>query len=327
MTDLNPGDDPTIAFETSAEDAVTADFAEQVSAVIQTLLSAFFALEAISPGAIGDELERFRATAMRMLLEMKPSMAGNLAQAIEQGRGLGVQVALDGLGAGQARSAALALPVPELEDRTLNVVAEQIDDRAMRRLHEAASMARTMPPSLDGIAAVAGQANMAVTAARSDVRWSTNRAINLGGAGVAKALDWRVLWVAERNACLQCLAYSGLVVKPGQLFPGGLSFGKKTNAPPTAYPPRHPNCRCRVEPYDGPDAAREGFSGNSPADALRREARRSVLRGFSGYASEPARLRAAEQLLKQGAELPKTVIERARRDVRRGKFNARRTKG
>jgi hypothetical protein len=56
---------------------------------------------------------------------------------------------------------------------------------------------------------------------------------------------------------------------------------------------------------------------------LKREAQRSVARGFSGYDSKPARLRAADRLLRHPTLLPKTVVERARRDVKRGAFSNR----
>jgi hypothetical protein len=60
-------------------------------------------------------------------------------------------------------------------------------------------------------------------------------------------------------------------------------------------------------------------------EALRREAQRSVARGWSEYASEPARLRAASRLVQQGATLlPKSVIETARDAVLARTFAERR---
>ncbi|MEI5603996.1 hypothetical protein, partial [Streptomyces brasiliscabiei] len=76
----------------------------------------------------------------------------------------------------------------------------------------------------------------------------------------------------------------------------------------------HPRCRCELEPL----VSREY------ADALRREADRSVLRGFS-LESEPMRVRveAAERLLARGVDAPKSVIAYARRAVKRGEFDTR----
>jgi hypothetical protein len=86
-------------------------------------------------------------------------------------------------------------------------------------------------------------------------------------------------------------------------------------------PPLHPNCRCRVWPYEGGEAVAEANVPNaSIATALAREARRSVLKGWSAFASTPERLQAADRLLAAGAGLPKTVQQRAARNVRQRKF-------
>lgn len=70
---------------------------------------------------------------------------------------------------------------------------------------------------------------------------------------VAKALgtDVRMLWVAEPDACPACAAYAGHYIRPGGLFPGGLSLDPRRTVFVTAIsgPPRHPRCRCALIPW------------------------------------------------------------------------------
>lgn len=148
-----------------------------------------------------------------------------------------------------------------------------------------------------------------------DVVTLVNAAGNAGATAVADAAGYATVWVAETNACVECLAYSGRIAKPGKLFPGGLTYGAKSyNPEPVAYPPRHPRCRCTVEPLRAPEYA----------TSLRREADRSVLRGFS-LESESMRVRveAAGRLVENGVNAPKSVIAYARRAVKAGEFPTR----
>lgn len=123
------------------------------------------------------------------------------------------------------------------------------------------------------------------------------------------------MWVAETNACVECLAYSGRVSKPGKPFPGGLTYGAKSYHPePVDVPPRHPRCRCTIEP----------LRDKSYAAALRREADRSVLRGFSLESeSMKTRIDAADRLVSRGVDAPKSVIAYARRSIKVGVFPTR----
>lgn len=129
-----------------------------------------------------------------------------------------------------------------------------------------------------------------------------------------------VVWVAERNACTSCLAYQGHVVKPGQPFPAGLTYDDKPIKPygKLIGPPLHPNCRCELELSD--------LKAGSVDLPLAREAARSVARGLTDHASEPAKLRATRRLLanadKKGL-LPKSVQERAARNVAGAQYKAR----
>jgi hypothetical protein len=64
--------------------------------------------------------------------------------------------------------------------------------------------------------------------------------------------------------------------------------------------------------------------GNDLPEALKREARRSVLKGWSLESeSQASRLDAAERLLQRGARLPGTVEREARQAVRARRFRSR----
>lgn len=142
-----------------------------------------------------------------------------------------------------------------------------------------------------------------------------NRAGNEGVTEVADEAAMPTVWVAETNACVVCLAYSGTVVKPGESFPGGLTYGRKSYFPNAVKtPPRHPRCRCTVEP----------LVNQEYADALRREADRSVLRGFSLESeSMGTRIDAADRLVAKGVDAPKSVIAYSRKSIKAGKFPTR----
>lgn len=150
---------------------------------------------------------------------------------------------------------------------------------------------------------------------RGSVSDAVNRGGNEGTTRVADAAGLPTVWVAETDACVHCLAYSGRVADPGKAFPGGLTYGRKSYYPDTIEtPPRHPRCRCTVEPLHSQEYA----------DALRREADRSVLRGFSlPSESMKVRVEAAHDLVEAGVDAPKSVIEYARRSVKRGAFTTR----
>lgn len=145
---------------------------------------------------------------------------------------------------------------------------------------------------------------------------AVNRAGNEGSTAIADAADLPTVWVAETNACVRCLKYSGRVAKPGEDFPGGLTYGRPRYATngPLPHPPLHPHCRCTVEPM----RSREYAAG------LRREADRSVLRGFSLESeSMGTRVEAAERLLNSGVDAPKSVLAYARSAINRGEFTTR----
>lgn len=209
-------------------------------------------------------------------------------------------------------------------------VAERIDD-ALRFLE------RTPAVDLNSVLLQpVAKANQAANSAEAAARWSVNRGANAGASDSARLADAYELWIAERNACVVCLALSGHFVRPGDSFPITATFG---DAPMAVWPdperllgpPRHPSCRCHCVPWFGPAATHPVDTAiyNWPAlqgqvdiaAALRREAKRSILRGWSlPSESEAVRLRAADRLLRAGAGLPKSVEARARKAVRAKHF-------
>lgn len=136
-----------------------------------------------------------------------------------------------------------------------------------------------------------------------------------GETEAARQAGLPIVWVAEVNACVHCLAYSGRVVEPGEDFPPNLTFGASTpHGSPGQSPPLHPRCRCELEP----------LRSDEYAAALRREAERSVLRGFSLESESMAvRVDAARRLLERGVDAPKSVVDFARRRVKAGNFPTR----
>lgn len=162
---------------------------------------------------------------------------------------------------------------------------------------------------------------------------------------VAAARGASLLWVAEPDACVVCLALSGHVVDPssGDGFDEEATFGKPMSAPdpwppgqPLMGPPRHVNCRCVCEIWIGPSIEPGGPADTSLYDrpgvgakvdlpaALRREAKRSIVYGWSlPSESGVVRLDAADRLLKAGAGLPRTVEAKGRAAVKAGKFDNR----
>lgn len=157
-------------------------------------------------------------------------------------------------------------------------------------------------------------ANPGVNVSRH-ARWVTNRVSNEGITVVGEADPRSVLvWRAERDACVHCLAYQGHA-RVGGSYPAGLTFGKKPlSTSPVLMPPLHPNCRCTqwVLARDVAQAVQE---------SLLREAQRSILRGWSVESeSNTVRVDAARRLLAKNPTMPKSVQAYARSAVKAGEF-------
>lgn len=241
----------------------------------------------------------------RVLTLVAPSIGRDLAAAVGAAWNIGVLDAEKVIGEGRVKG------VPGTPPKTLVAAARASEKAIAAELAKARKLARAGADVATVLAPVFKASNVL----RRDVTTLVNHAGNKGTAAVADAAGLPTVWVAETNACVECLAYSGRIAKPGKPFPGGLTYGAKSYHPdPVDVPPRHPRCRCTIEPL----VSREY------AEALRREADRSVLRGFS-LESEPMRVRveAAERLLARGVDAPKGVIAYARRAVKRGEFGTR----
>jgi hypothetical protein len=218
-------------------------------------------------------------------------------------------------------------PATELQ-KPVRAVAGAAGDTATVHLQDAAKAlaAAETPAEAQAAVAAAGQAAEALDVAMA---WAVNRAANDAVRAHAARLGAKTMWVAERDACVVCLALSGHLADPnqGEGFDEEATFGKPGSAPPVwppghplTAPPRHPRCRCHLVVWLGSAPGQP----NLPS-TLRHEARRSILRGFS-RPSEPHRIRvaAAGRLLDTGAaDMPKSVRAYAATAVAVGRFPTR----
>jgi hypothetical protein len=198
-------------------------------------------------------------------------------------------------------------PSRELPD--LAAVVHQHRVTALTRLDERVLEADGFASVLSATATLDRATSRIVAIVGSEVTLAASEAVR----DVAARAGMRVVWVAERGACLHCLAYSGRTTIGA--FPPDLTFDERPlrQNQPVLGPPLHPQCRCALQPL--------AWSDDAFAEDVQREARRSVLRGWSEQESRASRLRAAARLLHVGADLPPTVEARARRAVRNGRFN------
>lgn len=238
----------------------------------------------------------------RLISITAPTLGGELAAAVLAGFGLGATDA--------ARAAGIKPPTDNAP-KVLITASTDVGRDVVKLVAQARKLARSGADIEVALAPLLGAAN----AVKRNTTTLVNSAGNAGVVAAASAADARIVWVAETNACVHCLAYSGRTVAAGKAFPKGLSYLESNPYDaPGKHPPLHPNCRCTLEV----------LGDQSYADALRREADRSVLRGFS-LESESMRTRvaAAERLLEQGVDAPKTVIKYAEQQVAAGRFPTR----
>lgn len=238
-----------------------------------------------------------------------PKVETSALAAVAEAFGLGRVDALEIIGDDAAKAAkrtAKSVPGKDARDPIRG-----LDKAGVAALGAAVALAKTGAEPATYLAPIFGHAD-AIERRVSD---AINRGGNEGATRVADVAGRPTVWVAERNACVHCLAYAGRVAEPGESFPGGLTYGKKSYYPNAiATPPRHPRCRCTVEP----------LLDQSYADALKREADRSILRGISLESESMAvRVDAAKRLVDGGVVAPKSVIAFAERAVRSGKFPTR----
>lgn len=300
-------DEESLAYEVSAVAEVTGSLQVAVARVLARTLGAYAA------GQTGGALARLIRGALDGLRwrPMTPALQEVSVGAVD----LGVERASRHLTGQRARTARRVrgpvLEVPDLDALTRTRVQEAKDRAGTLAL----DTKRDLDSVVGGISAVRSRAEGAV-------RYAATEGINAGTSAVAKKLGERIIWVAELDACLHCLAYAGHAVDPGKPFPPGLTFGDTPLELPGAllYPPLHPGCRCQVRRYAGkagpPPADRSSVDA---AARLAAEARRSVVYGWTAHASQAATMRAMSRLLTSGAGLAPSVERRARELVRQGR--------
>ena len=126
--------------------------------------------------------------------------------------------------------------------------------------------------------------------------------------------DQVLIWEPERDACVRCLKYAGQYRSATGAFKAGQSFDPKASKPEGTLPgpPLHPRCRCNL-------AVIPRTAAKDNAQALQREAQRSILKGWALESeSEAARVRAAQALLNGNVVAPKSVISETRRRLKSG---------
>lgn len=307
-------DEEAIAFEVEAAEAITGGLAVALGKVLARALAAW---------AAGQSGRALRAVVHAALSEVRwAPMTPALAGVAEDAVALGVERASRGLTAPDRRKLRRRPPRPDVPEPV------NLDALTRARVRQAQDFVGTLAMDTKrDLDAVLGKVSSVRSRAEGQARWTANEGINAGTSGVARSIGRNLLWVPERDACLHCLAYAGWTVRPGETFPPSLTFADSPlgRSDGILYPPLHPGCRCQVKTTPGkagPPA--EDGSANDPAAALAREARRSVVYGWTAHASQAATLRAMSRLLEEGANLPASVERRARTLLRQGKTQPRR---
>lgn len=306
MTDLTEEelvpDEEALAFEEAATEDVVGSLAAALAPIIGGLLAQYAA------GTVGPSLAAWIAAALGKVRwdPMTPALQEVAVEAVD----LGVDRALRDLPKRDQRKGRGPGPTLEVPD---------LDEVTRRRLAHTEKLAGSLKLTTKrDVMAVAGSMSSAKSRAEAQVRWTANKGLNAGTSAVADRLGSALIWMAERDACLHCLAHAGWSVAPGDTFPAGLTYGDKPIRPDgVPHPPLHPGCRCQVRVWDGPlGAPPADRSTMDPAARLAAEARRSVVYGWTSYASGAATLRAMDRLLRRGAGLAPSVERRARELVR-----------
>lgn len=255
------------------------------------------ALLATEPGKV-------RAAVLRLTL---PSLGRDMVASIGRAWNMGLEEAVGDVDKAKKDHPAVLAATRRRLPAAVTKDAKALRAETRKALAQSLRMIRAGVDPKVAIAPILGSAN----SIERTLRTTVNQARNTAALSVGQAADQEVTIEAERDACTECLAYAGKVSKSGN-FPGGLTFGPpKKNAPKVKTCPFHPNCRCRVVV----------LNSRTYAEALEREAERSILRGYAlPSESQKARLDAAERLLKRGTDAPKSVQALARKAIKRGEF-------
>lgn len=222
----------------------------------------------------------------------------------------------------------LALDAAELAlDDEAHRIIDATPQAAISHLLKAAEKIEQAQSSLDVQMAVA-EAQRSITSVNTGSTYLTNHVANDAARQVAVRFGEKLLWIAERDACVVCLKLSGELADPniGEGFDEFATYGPYE--PPSVWPfgmplmrpPRHPHCRCQVCVWLGSAPGQPDLP-----ERLRHEAARSILKGWSlPSESNRVRLVAASRLLASGGRgLPRSVQEEAALAIARGRFKSR----
>jgi hypothetical protein len=306
---------------TEADGGAGAALAALVTSALAGWVTAFGALTVTGSGPA---LARYLAGVRRDVDRATAGMAERAPRAVEarlgEAAGLGarhaVAFAREAAG-GRHRVPKVSVPADALDAvRALGgTVREQLRLSA-RLLSEREAGRSGWRSVLAGI----GAARRAVAMVGRVASWALHRAINSGAGQAIAALQAGRLWVAEPDACVQCLAYAGLLADTDGAFPGGLALDphqRHAGAARIDGPPKHPACRCRLVPWRDEWAPR---NGHALPELLHEQAWRSVAAGRARPSeSRAARLRAARTLLAQRG-VPARVRRQAQAAVAAGHF-------
>ena len=267
------------ALETQAAQEAARPLAQALAAAQQDANRQWVRATRLETGMDPGTLERLLAAIKRLLTTAFRGQAAQARKTVERAAYNGAM-----LGARQAASiaaAATGLPRPTDTPGAIGPQAQAAVDHIPTAINEehqhALALLTTATAGAFGGALISGvfnRARRAVTRIARSVAVAVTSAVAAGAAAVARALGptTRLLWVAEPGACAACVAYAGHSIRPGQLFPGGLTLDpSRTVFPdPIPGPPRHPHCRCDLIPWRA-----EWHTGGTPLpDLLRARARR-----------------------------------------------------
>ncbi|WCH97063.1 hypothetical protein POD33_35000 [Streptomyces moderatus] len=295
---------------------------DAIGSATSNWVKAFGSMSAEGTGSPLDGLIRSALAASNSALK---GLEGSVISALSEAVGAAVTAATEQGAAfvegatGKAAAKRVAAPAVDLSEERAAVKAAVADGAKESK----ALLRKTVVERL-GLRGILGglrRARNAIGRAKSTITTSVNQNVQktMRATATANKAKYEV-WVAERDACVNCLAYAGRIVKVGEDFPGGLSWdpNQRDSKAKGVRPPLHPHCRCRPVPWN-PEWAKPGEV--SLPEAVAREAQRSIARGFSlPSESNASRIRALKELLSGSPNLPKTVVERAQRDLRRGEF-------
>jgi hypothetical protein len=255
-------DGEALALETAAATAA-ADPIREVLSSVQAWAHVEWARRFGKPREVqsGPEFRRFTADLAPRLRAIKADPAATLVEYAGRARTLGVQQGF----------AEVSAPIEPLLDGLTTETRRGIDaatSMARSKLALAPRMVESLPKgSFLTVNRAMAPATQAVNIVERAARTVTNAELNEGLAAVAEHVGAQLVWVAEKNACVACLALSGHVIEPGGHFDWRMTFGAKAYQPKDynadgelvaielERPPRHPNCRCRVTPWLGHDTA------------------------------------------------------------------------